>query len=368
MRRTAVIAVGFVVLLGATPARAQLPGRIGSQIGKAKSDLDKARSAVQDLKFTAEEERQIGADVSARLRDRYGVVQDEAIHKYVTLVGSVVAAGSTQPDLGWTFIVLDTDGVNAFAAPGGFVHVTRGALALIRNEAELADVLGHEITHVTARHTIRAIQKGKVEGALANAATRGQFLQEVSTRLYAVTLENSFDRGDEMEADSGGVALADRAGYSPAGLGAFLSRLAERNKGLSDRSGMFASHPETQARLDGLAKVIKSQRLTGAAMVEARYLASVSYAAVAVTDVAQAGSTAAAAKPAAAAPAGGRGTFGLGGMSALGGEKGSNSTIASAGSRGVNPDRDAKGGPNKALVVVTVTAEEVVAFRAGISG
>lgn len=361
-------AVAVMVLAGlavAAPAPAQSLGKLD----QLKGQTQKVSKAYQDLKFTAEEERQLGADVSAKLRDKYGVVQDAAVHRYVALVGSVVAADSAEPNLAWTFIVLDTDGVNAFAAPGGFVHITRGALALMQNEAELADVLAHEVMHVVARHTIHAIQKAKVEGALANAATRGQFLQQVGNRLYAVTLENSFDRGDEMEADRFGVALANHAGYSPAGLGAFLSRLAERNKGLKDRSGMFASHPETQARLDALAKVISSQRLSNVATVQARYAQSVGYRPVAVDQIAQvAPPSATADKPAAATQTGGSGKFGLGGLNPLGQEKSSSSTIASAGSRGVNPDRDAKGGPNKALVVVTVTAAEIAEFRAGISG
>ncbi len=112
--------------------------------------------------MTDEEETKLGEAVSERIRQRYGVVQDPAIHKYVTLVGGVLAQASTRPGLQWRFIVLDTDGVNALAAPGGLVHITRGALSLIKSEAELAGVLGHEIIHVTEKHTIKAIQKGKM--------------------------------------------------------------------------------------------------------------------------------------------------------------------------------------------------------------
>src|SRR5262245_26910104 len=93
------------------PAHAQL-GQLGGRLGQAKDALDKANKAIQDLKFSEAEEEQLGADVSAKLRDRFGVVQDAAVHKYVTLVGSVVAKKSARPDLRWTFIVLDTDGVN----------------------------------------------------------------------------------------------------------------------------------------------------------------------------------------------------------------------------------------------------------------
>jgi beta-barrel assembly-enhancing protease len=360
MRRA--MAVVFVVAgLLVAPGRAQF-----GQLGQL---ADKAVKTYQDMKFSEAEEQQLGADVSAKLREKYGVVQDAAVHKYVTLVGSVLAAGSTRPDLRWTFIVLDTDGINAFASPGGYVHITRGALALIQNEAELADVLAHEIAHVTGKHTIHAIQKGKVEGALASAATRGAFLDQVSNKLYAITLENSFDRGDEMDADKVGVGLANKGGYAPTGLGAFLTRLAERNAGATDRSGLFASHPETKARLDALAKIIKDQKLGATATVQPRYTQSVNYALVPVAQMAQvAPPSAAAAKPAEPAKTGGSGQFGLGGLNPLGSEKASSSTVASAGSRGVNPDRDAKGGPNKALVVVAVTAAEIAQFRAGITG
>src|SRR5215475_14369590 len=99
-----------------------------------------------------------------------GVVQDPAIHKYVTLLGTALAKESERPNLNWTFIVLDTDGVNAFASPGGIVHVTRGALALAKNEAEIAGVLGHEIGHVAHKHTVNAIKKSKAVGMGTQAA------------------------------------------------------------------------------------------------------------------------------------------------------------------------------------------------------
>lgn len=331
---------------------AQLGG-IGGQIGQIRDKTRQVSNAIQDLKFTEAEEAQLGAAVSAKLRDRYGVVQDPAVHKYVALVGTVVAANSSAKNLPWTFIVLDTEGVNAFAAPGGFVHITRGALAMITNEAELAGVLGHEIGHVMARHTIRAIQKAKVQGALASAATRSAFLEQIGNRLYSMTLENSFDRGDEMESDKVAVSLANDAGYAAAGLAGFLTSLMERNKGVTERSGLFASHPDTKARVDEIARQVRANRFTKTATVQARYTQAITY------------------QPSTAAPAGGgpgSGSFGLGGMSALGAEKSSSSTIASAGSRGVNRDRDARGGPNKGLVTVTLTPDEIAEFRKGISG
>jgi predicted Zn-dependent protease len=111
-----------------------------------------------------------------------------------------LAQASTRPTLRWTFIVLDTDGVNAFAAPGGYVHITRGALALIKNEGELADVLAHEISHVTKEHTLTAIKNSKLEGTLASALTRDEFLKALGGKLYEMALENPYDRKQEMDA------------------------------------------------------------------------------------------------------------------------------------------------------------------------
>jgi predicted Zn-dependent protease len=339
----------------AAPAFAQI-GSLGKKLVQAKQTYD-------DMHFTDQEEHDLGEQISVKLRDKYGVVQDKAVTKYVALVGAVLAQSSSRPNLPWTFIVLDTDGINAFAAPGGYVHITRGALALIQNEAELADVLGHEISHVTEKHTIKAIQKSNAVKAVG-AATRQDFLQNVADRGYSILLENGYDRNDEKDADKLGVELANKAGYAPTGLSAFLTRLNDRNKGLTEPSGLFASHPQTQDRLDTLTKIIASEKLSAPALVAARYTTSITYKPIPVNAVPQGG----AASPAAPADKPGGSKFGLGGMNSLGKEKSSDQTISSAGSRGVNPDRDAKGGPIKTIVVVTVTAAEVDAFKKGISG
>jgi predicted Zn-dependent protease len=349
----------LAALLLTAPVMDQLPGRLGQ--------LQKAADKFNDLTITEAEERQLGADISAQLREKYGVVQDRAVHRYVTLVGSVLAAASTRANLQWTFVVLDTDGVNAFAAPGGYVHITRGALALIENEAELADVLGHEIGHITEKHTINAIKKSKW-AETASSATRNEFLKDLANKAYQMTLENAWDRDDENGADKVGLVVASKSGYSPAGLGAFLTRLSDRNKGLKERSGMFASHPEMKSRLDTIAKYITSQKLTSTATVAPRYSQNVQFKPVAVDQIAQVAPPTPAAETKPAEKSSGSGKFGLSGLNPLGREKSGSQTVASAGSRGVNPDRDAKGGPNKSAVVVSVSAAEIAEFRKGITG
>jgi predicted Zn-dependent protease len=355
--RGPIVLASFLVV--AASAHAQ--GGLTKALNNAAKKADQLDSKIGEYIFNDAEEEQMGTDISGMLRQKYGVVQDRAAHKYVTLVGTLLGQASTRPNLKWTFIILDTDGINAFAAPGGFVHITRGALALIRSEAELADVLGHEIGHVTAKHTLKAIQKAKLADAGAKA-TRREFLTEVANAAYSMILENSFDRGDEMESDKIGVTLANSVGYAPTELSQFLTRLADRYKDAKERSGVFASHPETQARLTGLTNTIATGKLTSAATVAPRYAESIKFTLVAVADVPQGPPPAPPAKTASSSS----GKIGLGNLTSIGREKSGSQTTASAGSRGVNTDRDAKGGPNKAAVGVTVTPAEVAAFKLGI--
>src|SRR6478609_8655454 len=273
MKAAAFVLAAVFVAGAASPARAQLGG-----LGKIKGAADKAidtKGKIDDMNFTDAEEKQLGEQVSLKLRDRFGVYQDEKVTKYVTLVGTVLAQASTRPTLDWKFIVLDTDGVNAYAAPGGFVHVTRGLLGLMKNEAELAGVLGHEITHITAKHTIRAIQKNKAitltaQEAGGSAGLSDSVLSKFAGAAYKSIISNAFDRDDEVEADRVGVGLANKAGYAPQGLSDVLKRLQERNRNQDQPNGLFASHPLIKDRLENIASTITQNKLTASAHVAAR--------------------------------------------------------------------------------------------------
>jgi hypothetical protein len=195
--------------------------------------------------------------------------------------------------------------------------------------------------------------------------TRTDFLQKVIDKAYKNTLENAFSSGQESDADEVGVTLSNRPGYAPNGLAAFLLRLSERYSTATERSGLYASHPETTKRLKALDEVIADAPLTGKFLMPARYSANISYKLVPVSQVAQvAPPSAATAEPQKTDNKGKT----MSGMDPLGKEKSSSSSTSATGSRGVNPDRDAKGGPNKALVVVTVTLADVDAFVKAIVG
>lgn len=352
--------------------------REAAQLG---SVLKRAQQ-VRDIQMTDEEEVKLGEAVSERIRLRYGVVQDQALHKYVTLVGSVLTQSSTRPNLRWQFIVLDTDGVNALAAPGGLVHITRGALSLIKSEAELAGVLGHEIIHITEKHTIKAIQKGKMVqmGADETVGSSSVFSKLVDKATDVVMA--GFGREEELEADRKGIVVANTVGYRPTGLKAFLSTLADRNKASTEKQGLFASHPEMKERFDKLDSTVKAGKLSSTATVESRYTKHITYAPVAITAIAtvekgSAGLAGGSGKSAeskedkgekgdgrADEPKKKRG-FGLGRLVApsSGGEKQASETTASTGSRGLDTERSAKGGGNPKLVTVTLTAADFTAFK-----
>src|SRR5690606_10482212 len=105
---------------------------------------------------------QMGREASGQVRQTIGLVPDEALQAYVSQVGTGLAQGSERPDLPWQFAVVDDATPNAFALPGGFIYVTRGMVNLMSSEAELAAVLGHEIGHVTARHSVAQLSRAQL--------------------------------------------------------------------------------------------------------------------------------------------------------------------------------------------------------------
>ena len=365
----------LALVLAASPAYAQIGG-LTRGLGKAKEAKDK----VDSIHFSDSEERQLGEYVSGLLIERFGVYQDQAVGKYVALLGAALAQASSRPNLKWEFIVLDTDGVNAYAAPGGLIHITRGALGLMKTEAELAGVLGHELAHVSEKHTAKAIQKGNFTGMGIDAAaarTPGgaltqEFVSLVGNRIYQDLFENKFDRGDEMDSDKVGIALANKIGYDPRGMIGFLNKVAERNKDMKEPNGVFASHPQTKDRISEMEKQIKKDKLNAAAVVAARYTSTITFDAKPASAIAMdiAGVKGAVAdsstkaepkeEPKKAGP--------LGFLASKGSSKKESQTVASAGVRGGVPDRDAVGGPNKSKLRIPITPAEIEAFKKGIAG
>lgn len=166
-------------------------------------------------------EVEMGREGSGQVAASLGLVADSALQTYVSELGLRLAAVSERPDLPWSFQVVDDPVVNAFALPGGFIFVTRGILAHFESEAELVGVLGHEIGHVTARHSVRQMSRQQLQqiglgvGMILSEDVR-DYGQLLATGIGLLNLR--YSRGDETQSDELGVRYMSRAGYDPEAL------------------------------------------------------------------------------------------------------------------------------------------------------
>lgn len=213
-------------------------------------------------------EIQIGQQLSAMLLGSKPLLPDMAMQRYLNQLGRWISLQSARPDLPWTFAVLDDPGSNAFAAPGGYIFVTKGLLDRVADESELAAILAHEIIHVTSKHHLIALNKAARAGLLTQAIS-SQFKNDlgglVSGQLLALG-RNMYTKGlnqsDELEADRSGVALAARAGFDPYGLVGVLQQLRTATPDDALFALSLSTHPPPQLRLNQL-ELAMGNRLDG---------------------------------------------------------------------------------------------------------
>ena len=214
-----------------------------------------AASAGTLLPIDAQKESEIGRGIAATVAGRYKVSEDSLLNEYVNLVGLVVAGEAPRTDIAYRFAVLETPDVNAFAAPGGYIFVTRGSLDLIESEAELAGVLAHELGHVNRRHVIEQIRKADVLRELrAKSGIEGKDLDIVVGEGSNV-LFTGLSRGDEEEADSLALEYVASAGYAPTGLQSFVARLGEKSSE-TRLTELMSTHPRPEERLRTIQRII----------------------------------------------------------------------------------------------------------------
>ena len=239
-----------------------------SGAASAESLRDKLSSKIPDSKrlllaLTPEDEVRVGQQVAANLLGVAPLVKDDALQQYVNKVGRWVAMQSERPELPWHFGVVESADVNAFAAPGGYVLITRGLYASLSDETELAGVLGHEIAHVVERHHIELMRKTALvdEGRKAVDKKLKDDKDALLKRLVgngAEIFARRLDQGAEFEADRQGVALAARAGYSPYGLPAVLQKIASVAKGDDRVQLLYKTHPSPSERLQQIDRALGS--------------------------------------------------------------------------------------------------------------
>jgi predicted Zn-dependent protease len=209
-----------------------------------------------------QEEVQIGQQTAAQVNAQLPMLRDAAIDGYVNSLGRSIASRTSRADLDWQFAVVNTDVINAFALPGGFVYVNRGVLARASNESELAGVLAHEIEHVVQRHSVKQMeqaQNANIGVTLACVLTRVCENQAAAAAIQvggtAYFAKNS--RDDEVQADEGGFQNMIRAGINPRGMLTFFQKLlAEEGSGGGGVNAWFADHPGTQDRIADIQRMI----------------------------------------------------------------------------------------------------------------
>ena len=235
MRRVACVLIAAAVALSAACATNPVTGK------KQMSLLSEA------------EELAIGQQQDAEIRREMGVYDDPELQRYINDIGQELARNSHRPNLPWSFTIVDSPAINAFALPGGYIYVTRGLLAYLDDESELAGVLGHEIGHVTARHAAQAYTRqaqANIGLTILSIFVPGTqpFTDLGATGLGVLFLRHG--REAELEADRLGVEYGSGAGYDPSGVPRFLATLA-RVSAMSERGvpNWLSTHPDPGSRV-----------------------------------------------------------------------------------------------------------------------
>ncbi len=218
----------------------------------------------KQLSLIGEEmEVQLGREAVPEVEAQFGGVHpDYRINDYVARIGRSLAEVTERPHLPWTFKVVNSMDVNAFALPGGFVYVTKGLLLEMDSEAQLACVLGHEAGHITARHSVDQLQKAlgmQVLVAAVGAGTGSPDAEAVAKVVSALT-QLKFSRDHEYQADELGVRYAVRDGYNPHGMIELLSIFLRLSSDSGGHIGdIFSTHPDTRKRIERVKGILEEK-------------------------------------------------------------------------------------------------------------
>ena len=250
------VATPAPVTTPAPPATAPAPIDVQTPVAAPVAATEPAPPAQPEFNWknpSKEEEIALGREITGSILGAAPLVKDEALQKYVNQVGRWVANQSERADLPWKFGVIDSADLNAFAAPGGYVLLTKGLYLKMQSEAQLAGVLGHEIAHVIKKHQLKVLQKQQLLGygasRLSGLFGKKDKLAKKALSTGAEISARGLDKDAEFEADRMGLILAYRAGYDAYGLPDVLQTIGQTNKSDSSVALLFKTHPSPDERL-----------------------------------------------------------------------------------------------------------------------
>ena len=213
---------------------------------------------------STQQEVQMGQQEAQQVNAQLPMVQDAQIQNYVNALGNRIAHLTSRADLNWQYQVVNSDVVNAFALPGGFIYVNRGVLERASNMSELAGVLGHETEHVVRRHSVKQLEQAQganvgvgILCALTGVCQSG--VAQAAINIGGTAVFAKFSRTDEIQADEGGFNNVMRAGISPRGMYTFFQKLLAEEQasgGSGSASAWFADHPGTQDRIADIQRML----------------------------------------------------------------------------------------------------------------
>lgn len=253
--------------------------KTGVDIGK--KGVEKVKGTFAD--FTPEQEYYIGRAVGASVLEHNRPYPNKAAADYINVLGMTLSQASDLPETfgGYHFMILDSDIINAYAAPGGLIFVSRGLLKCCRSEDAVAAVLAHEIGHVQHRHGLQAIKKSRITSsltllaAIGAAAVAGQQLSELTSHFggsisdITNTINKGYSRSFEREADRAAVMILDRLGYDP---GALIDMLKVMEKTMKPGGFGFAkNHPSPASRIADVQKILPPSRTSDQTARQARF-------------------------------------------------------------------------------------------------
>jgi predicted Zn-dependent protease len=213
-----------------------------------------------------DEELTFGREIAARLLGQFKISGNKELQKYVNLVGTTLTRNCNRPELDFHFVVIESGEINAYSTPAGYVFVTTAVLEKMENEAELAGVLAHEISHVTERHIVKELSlKGAEKSAVSSIAaliggaskSAGIAFSQAVDKAVDIIMRDGYKKEDEMQADADAVLLCAFSGYDPSGLVTFLDKVGRI------KSGVGKTYPVYDVRLATLQRAMSDEGIAG---------------------------------------------------------------------------------------------------------